>query len=60
MPDRLAERAELARILKSGGSVQMPGPRRIGKTWLMHGQKDDRRPFRSVPPRRYWLENNAA
>jgi len=32
---RHAERRELARLLESGRSVQMPAPRRIGKTWLV-------------------------
>ncbi len=36
MPDRLQERKELIRKFEAGQSVQMLGPRRIGKTWVMH------------------------
>ena len=38
---RHAERAELARLFRTGASVQMLAPRRIGKTWLMHKVADD-------------------
>jgi predicted transcriptional regulator len=38
---RREERAELARLFKTGASVQMLAPRRIGKTWLMGKVADD-------------------
>ena len=38
---RHEERAELARLFKTGASVQMLAPRRIGKTWLMDKVADD-------------------
>ena len=43
MPDRLTERAELARLLRNGKSIQMLAPRRVGKTWLMHRVAEDLR-----------------
>jgi hypothetical protein len=41
MPDRISERAELARLLRGGKSIQMLAPRRVGKTWLMHRVVED-------------------
>jgi hypothetical protein len=41
MHDRRSERDELGRIFRSGKSCQMPAPRRVGKTWLMHRVEED-------------------
>ena len=38
---RIAERRELARLLEAGRSIQMPAPRRIGKTWLIGKLAED-------------------
>jgi hypothetical protein len=38
---RIAERHELARLLEAGRSIQMPAPRRIGKTWLIGKLAED-------------------
>src|ERR1700677_3318861 len=38
---RIAERRELARLLEAGHSIQMPAPRRIGKTWLIGKLAED-------------------
>jgi uncharacterized protein len=38
---RIAERRELARLLEAGRSIQMPAPRRIGKTWLIKRLAED-------------------
>src|ERR1700677_3415100 len=38
---RIAERHELARLLETGRSIQMPAPRRIGKTWLIGKLAED-------------------
>ena len=38
---RIAERQELARLLEAGRSIQMPAPRRIGKTWLIGKLAED-------------------
>lgn len=43
MPDRLAERAELAKLFALEKSVQMLAPRRVGKTWLMGKLVEDLR-----------------
>jgi hypothetical protein len=40
---RNAERRELARLLEAGRSIQMPAPRRIGKTWLIGKLAEDLR-----------------
>ena len=40
---RIAERRELARLLDLGRSIQMPAPRRIGKTWLLGRLAEDLR-----------------
>lgn len=41
MPDRLTERDEIRRRLAAGRSIQMPAPRRVGKTWLMRRVEED-------------------
>jgi hypothetical protein len=38
---RIAERHGLARLLEAGRSIQMPAPRRIGKTWLIGKLAED-------------------
>ncbi|MGD0722582.1 MAG: hypothetical protein ABR970_16215, partial [Roseiarcus sp.] len=40
---RIAERGDLARRLAQGRSIQMPAPRRIGKTWLVGRLAEDLR-----------------
>jgi len=40
---RIAERRELARLLDLGRDIQMPAPRRIGKTWLVGRLAEDLR-----------------
>jgi len=41
MHTRRQERDELARMIKRGKSIQMLGPRRIGKTWLIDRLHED-------------------
>ena len=41
MHDRKKERSDLIRLLKSGTSVQLLAPRRVGKTWLIKKVAED-------------------